>query len=126
MLTSPLADQPVQNTLPCAAGARIPARTVFVIGPPRSGTTLISYLLAGGEGVLSLSEPFRLHRVFPNWGLRWTFWQLQRSAGLLRIPPPTHSREVDFLDYMRGLAVANSLSHLVRSEERRVGKECRL
>ena len=92
------------------------AGTVFVIGPPRSGTTLLSYLMAGGEKVLSLSEPFRLQRVFPNWGLRWTFWRLQRSAGLLRMPAPRYTDGEGFLSYMREVAVANGLRHLVIKE----------
>ena len=126
VLTGPTTAEPIQaiaQTVPTPAGARIPSRTIFIIGPPRSGTTLLSYLLAGGEGVLSLSEPFRLYRVFPNWGLRWTFWRLQRSAGLLRMPPPTHSHEADFLDYMRDLTVANNLSHLVIKETYRSDRE---
>lgn len=33
-------------------------KPAFILGPPRSGTTLLADILARGDGVLSLSEPF--------------------------------------------------------------------
>jgi len=44
-----------------AAAVRI--KPTFIIGPPRSGTTLLAQILARGDAVLSLSEPFLAARA---------------------------------------------------------------
>jgi len=91
-------------------------RTVFVIGPPRSGTTLLSFLLAGGPNVLSLSEPFRLHRVFPRFGIRWLLRELRRKHDLQGTPPAWHANDRVLLEHLRGAARSNGMSTLIIKE----------
>ena len=63
-------------------------KPIFMIGPPRTGTTLLSRLLASSEGVLSLSEPFHLHAILHRWVLAGYYWQFQRHCHLRRTPLP--------------------------------------
>jgi len=92
-----------------------------VIGPPRSGTTLLSYLLAGGQGVLSLSEPFLAHAVQPDWKLQRFFCHYQRAAGLRRRRPPYQGNAERFGRFLRQMAVENGFRELVIKETYRRG-----
>jgi len=89
---------------------------IFIIGPPRSGTTLLTRLLAGAPGVLGLSEPFHLHAILHRWALRGFFWDFQRRNKLARVPIPHKCTEMHFLDYLQNMALANNLRRVVIKE----------
>ena len=59
----------------------------YLIGPPRSGTTLVGYLLGGLDGVMSLSEPYLARGILDNWQLQRFYYQFQRDACLCRLRP---------------------------------------
>lgn len=87
--------------------------TLFVIGLPRSGTTLLAHMLAGGDGVLSLSEPFlslsaRRHRL-----LNWLYFPTIRKS---RIVPPRNCDEIGFLNYLKDFSGALGFSFLIIKE----------
>jgi len=98
-------------------------RTVFLIGPPRSGTTLLSFLLAGGLDVLSLSEPFRLHEVFPRYGLWWTYRGMAKKHGFQAIAPQRRLTDPALLAHLRDAAARNSMRTLVIKETFRSDRE---
>jgi hypothetical protein len=87
-----------------------------MIGPPRTGTTLLSRLLASSEGVLSLSEPFHLHAILHRWVLAGYYWQFQRHCRLRRTPLPGRCTAERYLDFLRTMAEANGLRYLVIKE----------
>jgi len=97
----------------------------FVIGLPRSGTTLLCYLLAGAEGSLSLSEPYLAHFLFSPWRLRRLFCKVQRQGGLKRMIVPPDADRAGLLAYMRSLASENGLKHLIVKETYRSSREWR-
>ena len=92
------------------------ARPIFLVGPPRTGTTLLTYLLAGGEGILSLSEPFLIHAVSPPWHLHRFFSRLQKTLGLKRVAPPRTCSAAAFLAFLRELAARNGLATVLIKE----------
>ncbi len=94
----------------------VDVKPVFLIGPPRTGTTLLSRLLASGEGVLSLSEPFHMHAILHPWVLAGYYWRFQRRCGLRRTPLPSRCTPGRYLDFLRTMARANDLRHLVIKE----------
>lgn len=98
-------------------------RTVFLIGPPRSGTTLLSFLLAGGPRVLSLSEPFRLHEVFPRWGLWWTYRGMGKKHGFRAVAPRSRLSDPALLTHLRDVAERNAMNTLVIKETFRSDRE---
>ena len=91
-------------------------KPIFMFGPPRTGTTLLARLLAGANGVLSLSEPFHLHAILHRWALRGFFWDFQRRHGLKRVPWPNRCTVEGFLGFLRETAGANGLRYLVIKE----------
>ena len=99
-----------------SAGPAQKVRTVLLIGPPRSGTTLLAQLLGGGPGILSLSEPFLVHAVAPPWRLHRFFSRFQRSVGLIRVAPPRVCTTDRFFAFLREIATRNSLPVLVVKE----------
>ena len=104
-------------------GASNGLRTVFLIGPPRSGTTLLSFLLAGGPRVLSLSEPFRLHEVFPRWGLWWTYRGMGKKHRFRAVAPRGRLSDPALLTHLRDAASRNTMSTLVIKETFRSDRE---
>ncbi len=91
-------------------------QTCFVIGPPRSGTTLLGYLLAGGDGVASLSEPFLAYAILPDWTLQRFFRNFQKSAGLRRCKPPYHADAQHFSRFLGRMVAENGFRRLVIKE----------
>lgn len=91
-------------------------KPVFIIGPPRTGTTLVSFLLGGGEGTLSLSEPFHAHAIMPHWAQHRFFCRLQKSAGLNHVRPPRRFHRQRFQVFLRDLAAHNGLPFLIIKE----------
>jgi hypothetical protein len=87
-----------------------------MIGPPRTGTTLLSRLLASSDAVLSLSEPFHLHAILHRWVLAGYYWQFQRRCGLRRMRLPSRCTPGRYLDFLRRLAEANGMRSLVIKE----------
>lgn len=96
---------------------------MFLVGPPRSGTTLLSFLLAGGQGVLSLSEPFRLHEVFPRVGLWWTYRGMARKHGFRAIAPRSRLSDSALLTHFQDTANRNDMRTLVIKETFRSERE---
>jgi hypothetical protein len=91
-------------------------RELFIIGPPRSGTTMLARLLGGGAGVLCLSEPFLTRAIMPPWQLNRFFYHFQKSAGLLRRRPPFHGSAWEFGCFLRRMAGDNGFGCLVIKE----------
>lgn len=96
-------------------------RRVLILGPPRSGTTLLAHLLGGGAGVLSLSEPFLAHSVLPPWRLLHFWRRLRREARLPveRLPAgPSERRYAEAIKRVasRGAFTALALKETFRSD----------
>lgn len=96
--------------------ARVPPRVALLVGTPRSGTTLVSSMLGGARGVLSLSEPYLTHAVMPDWKLHRFFWRFQRDAGLRRRPPPFRGDARAFGRFMAATAAENGFGCLAVKE----------
>lgn len=77
---------------------------------------MLGYLLAGGEGVLSLSEPFLAHAALPDWRLQRFFRHMQQVGGLRRRRPPYHGDALRFEGFLRRVARENGFSRLVIKE----------
>jgi hypothetical protein len=88
-------------------------RELFIIGPPRRGTTMMAHLLGGAEGVLSLSEPFLQYAVAPHWMLNRFYYQFQKSAGLR---PPRAGNNARLGLYLRKMARMNGFRFLLIKE----------
>ena len=88
-------------------------KTTFVIGLPRSGTTLLAYLLAGGDHVLSLSEPFLSRAVCRHRLLNVIFFPKIRKY---RISPPKNCDEIGFLAYLKNFSSNLGFSSLIIKE----------
>ena len=89
---------------------------MYVIGPPRSGTTLVGLLFAGGGDALSLSEPYLTHSILPDWQLQRFFHSFETKAGLRRMRPPNHARAETMGRFFRLLARENGFRRLVVKE----------
>ncbi len=98
-----------------AAGGPV-LRTCLVLGPPRSGTTMVVRLLAGGDGIVSLSEPFLAHAALPNWRLHRIFRRLQRQAGFRRHKPPYPASAERFARFLHDMALENGCRYLAVKE----------
>lgn len=94
----------------------------FVVGLPRSGTTLLAYLLAGCRQSLSLSEPYLAHAIFNERRLARFFRHAKGKTRLAEFPQPAPAMSRDgMLDYLIGVAAANGLPHLILKETYRLG-----
>jgi len=91
--------------LSASIASAIDITPTFIIGPPRSGTTLLAQILAHGENVLSLSEPFFAVRALRPRASRMMF-QILRSYfhWHARVPPTTCTTEL--FGYLRACAWA--------------------
>lgn len=98
------------------AGNMNPVRPTFLIGPPRTGTTLLARLLAAARDVLALSEPFHLHTLLHPWALRGFFKYFEWKHRLRPAALSWNCSERAFLRYLRELADANGMRHLVIKE----------
>jgi hypothetical protein len=90
--------------------------TLLIVGPPRSGTTLLAYLLGGAEGVLCLSEPFLTYAIMPHWKLKRIYARFQRRNALRRTPPPPAGDSARYAVFLQYLARANGFRHLAIKE----------
>jgi len=107
---------------PAGPPPRARPHVCYVIGPPRSGTTLVGYLLAGGAATLSLSEPFLTWAILPDWALQRFYCKYQRSAGLRRRRPPFRPDRTQFQRFLHRMAAENGFDALVVKETyRRTG-----
>jgi len=94
----------------------VDVRRVFIVGPPRVGTTLLSFLLAGSEKVLSLSEPYHAHRIMAPWAQHRFFCRLQKKAGLRCVRPPRRTDARRLSSFVHTMAACNGLPFLVVKE----------
>lgn len=101
--------------------ARQVPHTAFIVGVPRSGTTLLGYMLAGGNDVLCLSEPFFIRSSHPGWLFRSSMRRMQRAAKMDCVAVPKRCDEEDFLRYLRELARRKGSAFLVIKETFRIG-----
>lgn len=92
-----------------------------VIGPPRSGTTLVASMLARGRGVLSLSEPLLAWSIFGNWRRRKFLRRIAREAGLRGAEPPRRASEREFVEWLVERARVSGRSRVVLKETYRGG-----
>jgi hypothetical protein len=91
-------------------------RELLIVGPPRSGTTLLTHVLGGGDGVLCVSEPFLCRAIMLPWQLNRFFYRFQASAGLARRRPPLRGNVEQFARFLRQIARENGFRHLVIKE----------
>ncbi|MBI4580333.1 MAG: sulfotransferase [Planctomycetes bacterium] len=99
-----------------AQGQQVDVKPIFIVGPPRTGTTLLGRLLAGGDHVLSLSEPFHLNDLLPHWLLRRFYHDLQRKSRLQRMPLPPMQSSEEYFQFLQQMARANDMRFLVMKE----------
>lgn len=93
----------------------------YIIGPPRSGTTLLASMLAAGDGVLSLSEPWLAHAILPVWRRQRFFRRMQCDGRLPRIRPPFDDRRDAFARFLGAMARRGGFSRLLVKETFRDG-----
>ena len=96
------------------------APPIFIVGVPRSGTTLLGYLLAGRNDVLCLSEPFYHRALRYGWLFRWSFRRMLRASNISHLSPPSSCDDEHFLQYLQELAVRNGSKNLVIKETYRL------
>lgn len=104
-----------------ASAAREDPSTHYVIGPPRSGTTLVAYLLAGAPGTLALSEPHLAYDALPAWKLHRLHRRVQAEGRLQRLRPPAPGSRAAYARYMVELARVNARRRLLIKETFRAG-----
>jgi len=97
--------------------------TVFLLGLPRSGSTLLSFLLAGLPESLSLSEPYLAQDIYPHWRLRRYFRRIERSVPLRPVEVPRPCTPKTLLDYMTRVASVNGYRYLLIKETFRCARE---
>lgn len=112
---------PNPTVIASAADSAPRLQVSLVIGPPRSGTTMLGFLLAGGRRVMSLSEPHLVHAIFPDWHLQRFFRNHQRAGGLKRRRPPFRGDSEAFGRFLRQSAMENRFRRLVIKETYRRG-----
>ncbi len=108
------AHTPVSGTIPT---------TVFLVGVPRSGSTLLAYLLAGLPNSLSLSEPYLAQDIYPHWRLRRYFRRIERAVGMRHSRVPRPCTPATLLDHMQRITTANGLHCLIVKETYRCARE---
>lgn len=87
--------------------------TVLIVGPPRTGTTLLGYLLAGGKDVLYLSEPFIM--IIHN---RNVIKKIDRLIlkKRFKVDPPKIDDIHNWVQYFKKIAASNKCHHLLIKE----------
>ena len=90
--------------------------TVLILGPPRTGTTLLGYLLAGGKHVQYFSEPF----IFPK--NRKIIKQIirLRLRKKFNLTPPKNDGMQSLLQYFKNVATNYHCEHLLIKETYRM------
>ncbi len=77
---------------------------------------MLSYLLAGGERVLSLTEPYLAATALQHWRLRRRFYRLQKRAGFRSRMAPHQGGVERFSRFLWDMALENGCRHLVVKE----------
>jgi len=98
-------------------------RSAYLVGLPRSGTTLLSSLVGGGDDQLSLSEPYLAFDILGRWRRPIFFHRLARKAGLRPVRVPQGDNEAEQTAFLKDLAASNGLRHVVIKETYRDGQE---
>jgi hypothetical protein len=73
-------------------------------------------VIAGGDHVLSLSEPFHLSDLLAPWALNAFYWDLQRKSRLKRLPLPPSGGYDDYFGFLQRMAAMNGFRYLVMKE----------
>lgn len=92
------------------------AKPILIVGPPRTGTTLVAFLLGGADSLLALSEPFHAHAILPHWFQHRLFCRFQKNAGLTHVCPPRQFDRQRFYSFLRELAARNGFRFLAIKE----------
>jgi hypothetical protein len=90
--------------------------THYVIGPPRSGTTILCYLLAGAQHTLSLSEPDLAREALPTWRLHRFYRRILAAGGCRPVRPPFSKDRGEYRRYLGTIAQRNGLTRLIIKE----------
>src|SRR5262245_54829819 len=96
-------------------------RTAFIIGPPRSGTTLLGFLLPGAPGVMAISEPHLARAILPPWRFQHFLRRYRCAAALKNVRVPLRSDDATLLRNLESLAEINGFRALVVKETFRTG-----
>lgn len=123
-LASPTKSSVAEPPNDARAAAATRPHTAYAIGLPRSGTTLLGYLLGGGDSQLALSEPWLAFDILGRHIVRPIFFRrLARKAGIRPVPVPRQQDEAIYGNYLEDLAAANDLKYLVIKETFRERRE---
>ncbi|RMF75149.1 MAG: hypothetical protein D6744_13820 [Planctomycetota bacterium] len=115
MLEAPV--RPTRSaTAPRACPPADAPRRLTVIGPPRSGTTLLCWLLAGADRTLTISEPHLAAAALPTWRLHRLHRRVQVAAGLQRVMPPYRVDSRSYDAFLARLAQTNGFTRIVVKE----------
>lgn len=90
-------------------------KPVFIIGPPRTGTTLLGQLLGHGDNVLSLSEPFLVWRIMRPFVAR-SFFGIMSFRMNWRVPIPPSLPPHELFTFVRDAAERTGKNRLVIKE----------
>jgi len=107
---------PLRGSCASSGATRTDVRSLLIVGLPRGGTTLLSSLLGGGAGVISLSEPYFARTIMPHWRLNRVFRRIEKHHGLKRLPPPRDIDVGSLWDYLTSVTSKNGMRHLVVKE----------
>lgn len=117
-LTSKMSPRPKANTEAVPVPHNPPnVKSTFVIGLPRSGTTLLASLLGKEDDVLSLSEPFLSRTICRHRLLNPIYFPKIRKC---RITPPRDGDEMGFLTYLKNFSSDLGFASLIIKETYRI------
>lgn len=91
-------------------------KIALIIGPPRSGTTMLASLLAADPTQLSLSEPLLAHAILPAWRQKHFLRRIAREGRLPVAVTPTQPSESEFLRWIVERAAQAGCESLVIKE----------
>lgn len=91
-------------------------KIALIVGPPRSGTTMLASLLAADATQLSLSEPLLAHAILPAWRQQHFLRRIAREGRLPKARTPTRPSESEFLRWIAERAATAGCASLVIKE----------
>lgn len=91
-------------------------KIALIVGPPRSGTTMLASLLAADPTQLSLSEPLLAHAILPAWRQKHFLRRIAREGRLPVTATPTRPSESELLRWILKRAAEAGCASLVIKE----------